>query len=181
LFTHMAEHQAGVVLRNALFHLPARAQTQKVPWCTFTDPELARIGMSETEAASAGISHRVYRFPFSDIDRAVTDVDTAGFAKVITDRRGRLLGAALVGVHAGELIHEYALALAKKMKIGDLAGVIHIYPTRAQINRRVAEQRAKEALTPSRRRWLQRLFGLRGGKAATEPPVTEVARAPARD
>ncbi|MEX2165197.1 MAG: FAD-dependent oxidoreductase [Sulfuricaulis sp.] len=181
LFTHMAEHQAGVVLRNALFHLPARAQTKKVPWCTFTDPELARVGMSETEAASAGISHRVYRFPFSDIDRAVTDVDTAGFAKVIADRRGRLLGAALVGAHAGELIHEYALALSKKMKIGDLAGVIHIYPTRAQINRRVAEQRAKEALTPSRRRWLQRLFGLRGGKAATELPVTEVARAPARD
>jgi pyruvate/2-oxoglutarate dehydrogenase complex dihydrolipoamide dehydrogenase (E3) component len=164
LFTHMAEHQAGVVLRNTLFHLPARAQTQKVPWCTFTDPELARVGLSENEAVSCGISHRVYRFPFSDIDRAVTDVDTAGFAKVITDRRGRLLGAALVGGHAGELIHEYALALAKKMKIGDLAGVIHIYPTRAQINRRVAELPLKESLTPSRRRWIQRIFNLHGAE-----------------
>lgn len=171
LFTHMAEHQAGVVLRNTLFHLPARAQMEKVPWCTFTDPELARIGLSENEAANSGISHRVYRFPFSDIDRAVTDVDTAGFAKVITDRRGRLMGAALVGAHAGELIHEYALALAKKMKIGDLAGVIHIYPTRAQINRRVAEVPLKESLTPSRRRWIQRIFNLHG--AVHPPPLKQ--------
>lgn len=181
LFTHMAEYQAGVVLRNALFHLPARARTRVVPWCTFTDPELARVGLSEMDAVRAGITHRVYRFPFADVDRAVADGETAGCAKIVTDHRGRLLGAAIAGPHAGELIHEYALALSRNMKASDLAGVIHIYPTLAQINRRVAEQRLKEGLTPSRRRWLQRLFGLRGGKAATEPPVTKVAHAPARD
>ncbi|MHB8536041.1 MAG: dihydrolipoyl dehydrogenase family protein [Sulfuricaulis sp.] len=175
LFTHMAEYQAGVVLRNALFHLPVRAATRVVPWCTFTDPELARVGLSETEALRAGIPHRVYRFPFADVDRAVTDVESAGGAKIVTDPRGRLLGAAIAGPHAGELIHEYALALSAKMKVGDLAGVIHIYPTLAQINRRVAEQRLKEGLTTTRRRWLQRLFGLRGGEQTALPEETPEA------
>lgn len=162
LFTHMAEHQAGVVLRNALFHWPARVERKVIPWCTFTDPELARVGLSETEAQAENIPHRVYSFPFSAIDRAQAEGATAGCAKIITTPRGRLLGAALVGPHAGELIHEYVLALAKGMKVSDLAGVIHIYPTLAQINRRVAEQPMKAALTPSRKRWLQFLFALRG-------------------
>ncbi|MBI3575858.1 MAG: FAD-dependent oxidoreductase [Gammaproteobacteria bacterium] len=178
LFTHMAEYQAGVVLRNALFHMPAKAQTRVVPWCTFTDPELARVGLSEAEAVRAGISHSVYRFPFADVDRAVADGEPTGCAKIVTDRRGRLLGAAIAGAHAGELIHEYALALSKNMKVSDLAGVIHIYPTLAQINRRVAEQRLKEGLTPARRRWLQRLFGLRGTErlAALEESPEAVGR-----
>lgn len=162
LFTHMAEHQAGVVLRNALFHWPARVERKVIPWCTFTDPELARVGLSETEAKEENIPHRVYTLPFSAIDRAQAVGATTGHAKVITTPRGRLLGAALVGLHAGELIHEYVLALAKGMNASDLAGVIHIYPTLAQINRRVAEQPMKEALTPSRKRWLKRLFALRG-------------------
>ena len=161
-FTHMAEHQAGVVLRNALFHLPARVEKRVIPWCTFCDPELARVGLSENEAREAGIRHQVYRFPFRDIDRAQAEGETAGCAKIITDPKGRLLGAALAGPQAGELIHEYTLALAKRMKAADLSRVIHVYPTLAQINRRVADQRLKAGLTPRTRKWLKRLFGLRG-------------------
>lgn len=162
LFTHMAEHQAGVVLRNALFHWPSKAQTRNIPWCTYTDPELARVGLSETEAMAQSIAHRVYRFPFADIDRAVTAGETFGLAKIITTPRGKLLGACIVGPQAGELIAEYVLAISKGMSAADLSNTIHIYPTLAQINRRVADQRLKEALTPQRKRWLKWLFGLRG-------------------
>ncbi|MBD9358320.1 dihydrolipoyl dehydrogenase family protein [Methylomonas albis] len=162
LFTHMAEHQAGVVLKNALFHWPSKARTRNIPWCTYTDPELARVGLSETEAVAQGITHRVYRFPFADIDRAVTADETVGMSKIITTPRGKLLGACIVGPQAGELIAEYVLALAKGMSAADLSNTIHIYPTLAQINRRVADQSLKEALTPQRKRWLKWLFGLRG-------------------
>lgn len=161
-FTHIAEHHAGVVLRNALFHLPARVEQRVIPWCTFTDPELARVGISETEAKQQGIEHRIYTFPFHDIDRARAGDETYGFAKLITAPNGRLLGAALAGASAGELIHEYALALANNMKAADLSKVIHVYPTLAQINRRVADQRLKEGLTPNAKKWIKRLFRLRG-------------------
>lgn len=159
LFTHMAEHQAGVVLRNALFHWPAKARNQNIPWCTYTDPEVARVGLSEAEAKQQGMAHRIYRFPFADIDRAVTDGETEGFAKIITTPSGKLLGACIVGPHAGELIAEYALAITKGMKAADLSNTIHSYPTLAQINRRVADQRLKDALTPTRKSWLKRIFG----------------------
>ncbi|MEO5572936.1 MAG: mercuric reductase [Gammaproteobacteria bacterium] len=161
-FTHMAEHQAGVILRNALFHWPARVERRVIPWCTFTDPEIARVGLSETEAKDRGIKYRVYTFPFHDMDRAQTDGTTAGFAKIITDPKGRLLGAALAGPQAGELIHEYVLAMSRKMKAADLSNFIHIYPTLAQINRRVADVRRKEGLTPTAKKWIQYIFGLRG-------------------
>ncbi len=163
LFTHMAEHQAGVVLRNALFHLPAKSQTTGIPWCTFTSPELARVGLSEDEAKQKNINYQIYSFPFSEIDRAITDGNTVGMAKIITSRRGKLLGACIVGPHAGELIAEYSLAIAQGLKVSALSKTIHIYPTLSQINRRVADERMKMSLTPSRKRWLRRLFGLRGG------------------
>lgn len=162
LFTHMAEHQAGVVLRNALFHLPAKAQTTSIPWCTFTAPELARVGLSQQEAEQQGIKHNVYTFPFSEIDRGIAEGATDGMAKIITTPKGKLLGACIVGPHAGELIAEYVLAISQGMNISALSNTIHIYPTLAQINRRVADQRMKEALTPMRKRWIKRLFGLRG-------------------
>ena len=162
LFTHMAEHHAGIVLRNAIFRLPTKIEERVIPWCTFSDPELARVGLSETEAQRQGIPHKVYKFPFKDIDRAQTEGATEGFAKIITDPKGRLLGAALVGPNAGELIHEYVLAIAKRMKTSDLSGIIHIYPTLSQINRRVADARMKEGLTPMAKKWIKLIFGLRG-------------------
>lgn len=162
LFTHMAEHQAGVVLKNALLHLPAKVQTASIPWCTFTAPELARVGLSEQEAKQQMIKHRVYTFPFAEIDRSIAEGSTTGLAKIITTPRGKLLGACIVGPHAGELIAEYVLVLSQGLNVSALSNTIHIYPTLAQINRRVADQRMKEALTPNRKRWIKRLFGLRG-------------------
>jgi pyruvate/2-oxoglutarate dehydrogenase complex dihydrolipoamide dehydrogenase (E3) component len=162
LFTHMAEHQAGVVLRNALFHLPAKAQTTSIPWCTFTDPELARVGLSQQEAEQQAIKHSVYTFPFSEIDRGIAEGTSDGMAKIITNPKGKLLGACIVGPHAGELIAEYVLAISQGLNVSALSNTIHIYPTLAQINRRVADLRMKEALTPVRKRWIKRLFGLRG-------------------
>ena len=164
-FTHMAEHHAGVVLRNILNPLPfkfAKTETRVIPWCTFTEPELARVGVSETEAKQQNIPHRVYKFPFEELDRARVDGDTQGFAKIITDPKGMILGAAIAGPHAGELIHEYVLAMAKGMTTNDLSGIIHVYPTLAQINRRVADQRRKESLTPTAKKWIMRIAGLRG-------------------
>lgn len=162
LFTHTAEHQAGVVLRNALFHWPAKMEARAVPWCTFTDPELARVGLSEREAREQGIPHRVYCLDFAGLDRAMTDDAAQGCAKLVTSPRGKILGAAIVGAGAGELIHEYVLALRKNLSVSDLAGTIHIYPTLAQINRRLAEQRLKAGLTPTAKRWIKLIFGLRG-------------------
>jgi pyruvate/2-oxoglutarate dehydrogenase complex dihydrolipoamide dehydrogenase (E3) component len=161
-FTHVAEHHASVVLKNILFHLPARVEERVIPWCTFTDPELARVGLSEREAGLSGVAHRVYTFEFTDIDRAQTDGDTEGFVKILATPRGRLLGAAIVGPHAGELIHEYALAMAARIRLSRLSGMLHVYPTMAQINRRVAQAYRREALTPGLRKWLKRLFSLRG-------------------
>jgi pyruvate/2-oxoglutarate dehydrogenase complex dihydrolipoamide dehydrogenase (E3) component len=161
-FTHLAEHHAGILLRHAIFRMRWAKPSLVVPWCTFTDPELARVGLSETEAKQQGVAHRVYRFAFDDIDRARAESESAGFAKIVTDPGGKLLGAAIVGAHAGELIAEYVLALSEGMNAKALTGVIHTYPTFSQINRRVAVQRLREGLTPSARRWIQRIFRLRG-------------------
>ena len=162
-FTHVAEHHAGVILRQTLFRMRWTRPSAVVPWCTYTDPELARVGLSETDARAHGIVHRVYRFPFEDVDRARADGETEGFAKLVTDPRGRLLGAAIVGADAGELIAECVLAIEKRMKAADLSAAIHTYPTRSQIARRAADQRRKESLTPASRTWMRRLFSLRGG------------------
>ena len=161
-FTHVAEHHAGVVLQRALFHLRWTKPSTVVPWCTYTDPELARVGVSETDAKRQGLTHRVYRFPFADIDRARAEGETAGFAKLVTDPRGRILGSAIVGAHAGELIAECVLAMTQGAKASDLSDAIHAYPTLAQVNRRAADQRRRESLTPTSKAWLQRIFGLRG-------------------
>ena len=163
-FTHMAEHQAGIVLRNALFHMRSRT-SRVIPRCTFTDPEVARVGLSERQARERGIVYEVYRVPFARADRAQTDGQTQGFAKLLTDRRGRLLGAAIVGAQAGELIHEFALGLSQRLKARDISACIHLYPALAQISRFVADERMKQRLTPTTRRWLQRLFHLRGAHA----------------
>jgi len=161
-FTHVAEHHAGIVLRRAIFRMGWAKPSPVVPWCTYTDPELARVGLSESEAMARGIVHKVYRFPLEDIDRARAEGETEGFAKIVTDPRGKLLGAGIVAPHAGELIAEYALAIGKGLKASDVSGTIHPYPTFAMVNRRVADQRMKDGLTPSSKGWIKRIFRLRG-------------------
>ena len=161
-FTHIAGHHAGVFLRHAIFRMGWAKPSVHIPWCTYTDPELARIGLSEAEAKKAGTEFKVYKFGFDEIDRARAEGETEGFAKVITDPKGKILGAAIVGPHAGDIISEYVLAVNKGMNLKELAGIIHIYPTFAEINKRVADQRLKEGLTPNSKAWIQRIFGLQG-------------------
>jgi pyruvate/2-oxoglutarate dehydrogenase complex dihydrolipoamide dehydrogenase (E3) component len=161
-FTHLAEHHAGIVLRRALFHMRWSRPSPVLPWCTFTDPELARVGLSETEARARNVRHEVHRIATRELDRARTEDDMAGFAKLVTTPRGKLLGATIVAPHAGELIAEPALALAHGMKASDLSMVVHAYPTYAQNVKRAADARLKSALTRRAKSRLQWLFRLRG-------------------
>ncbi len=134
-FTHVALYHAGIVIRNALFRLPARVDYRALPWVTYTDPELAQVGLTE---AGAGGNTRVLRWPFSENDRAQTERDTEGLVKVVLGRNGRVLGASILGAGGGDLILPWALAIAQKLKIGALANLIVPYPTRSEASKRAA-------------------------------------------
>lgn len=137
-FTHVAGYQANVALKNALFLPIFKADNRVIPWATFTDPELARVGLTEQEARERfGNDIYVVKQEFADVDRAQAEAATEGFAKIITRRNGEILGAHLVGAAAGELIHEIILAMSHKLKISALGG-IHIYPTLAEVNSKAA-------------------------------------------
>jgi pyruvate/2-oxoglutarate dehydrogenase complex dihydrolipoamide dehydrogenase (E3) component len=126
-----------------------------VPWATFTDPELAQVGLHEEEARANRIPFRTIHIPFAGVDRMVCDDARAGFLKVLTPPgRDDILGATMVGAHAGELIHELVLAMQAKLRLRDLAGTIHAYPTMAEIFRRAGDESRKASLTPR----LQRLI-----------------------
>ena len=137
-FTHMAAYQAGIVIRNTLFKLPTKVDYSAVPWVTYTDPELAHVGMSEADAKMAGKETRVLKWSFEENDRAQAERRTEGLIKVITGTNGRILGASIVGLHAGELIQPWILAISQKMKIGVMASMIAPYPTLAEVNKRIA-------------------------------------------
>jgi pyruvate/2-oxoglutarate dehydrogenase complex dihydrolipoamide dehydrogenase (E3) component len=137
-FTHEAGYQAGIVIRNALFGLPAKAQAL-IPHVTYTDPELAQAGLTEAEAkARHGDAIRVLRVPFSGNDRAQAEGRTDGLVKIVTTRRGRILGAGIVGAGAGDLIQPWILALDQGLKIGAMASSVLPYPTRGEAGRRAA-------------------------------------------
>ena len=162
-FTHIANYHAGIIIRNALFRLPAKIKFQALPSVTFTDPELAQIGMTEAEARNRhDDSIRVVKIAYADIDRARTEQRTEGFAKVITDRRSRILGATIVGARAGELIQAWGLAISHGLKISALANMIAPYPTFGEINKRVAGQYYAPTLFSRRTRALVRSLGLFG-------------------
>ena len=138
-FTHMAEYHAGIIIRNALFHLPAKVRNDAVPWVTYADPELAHVGLMEDEARRRhGDAIRVLTWPFSDNDRARTERQTDGMIKVVVGRKARVVGATIVGAHAGELILPWALAIQQKLKIGALATLVAPYPTLGDVSKRVA-------------------------------------------
>jgi len=137
-FTHVANYHAGLVIRNALFRLPVKTSNDAIPWVTYTDPELANVGLSEEQARERHGKIRVLRWPLAENDRAQTEREIDGFVKVITTKRGRIAGAAIVGNHAGELIQMWGLAISQGLKIGAMAGVISPYPTLSEINRRAA-------------------------------------------
>ena len=137
-FTHVANYHAGIVIRRALFRLPAKVDPGVVPWVTFTDPELARVGLDETQARQSAKEIRVLRWPYHENDRAQAERATDGFVKVITDKRGRILGAGVVGKHAGEIIQMWSLAVSQRMNIKALTDWISPYPAFSEINKRAA-------------------------------------------
>jgi pyruvate/2-oxoglutarate dehydrogenase complex dihydrolipoamide dehydrogenase (E3) component len=140
-FTHMSEHMAKVAATNALLRVRMSMDTVNVPWCTFTDPELAHVGASEIELKKRKQRYAIYRFPFSKIDRAVTDRETTGMVKVFARKlNGRIYGASILGAHAGDMIGEFALAMRNKVSLRKMADTIHPYPTYALGNRRAADQ-----------------------------------------
>ncbi len=137
-FTHRANYHAGLVIRNALFRLPIKANDGLIPRVTFTDPEIAAIGLSEAQALEKGAGVRVLRWPFSENDRAQAERKRDGFIKVMVDRRGRILGVCIVGHGAGELITPWTLAMTKGLKITAMTGITFPYPTYSEVTKRVA-------------------------------------------
>jgi pyruvate/2-oxoglutarate dehydrogenase complex dihydrolipoamide dehydrogenase (E3) component len=137
-FTHVANYQAGIVVRRALFRLPATVDSDIIPWVTFTDPELAHVGLAEDAARKRSARVRVFRWPYHENDRAQTERATEGFIKVVTDAKGKILGASIVGEHAGELIQMWSLAVTQGLNIKAMTQWISPYPTYSEINKRVA-------------------------------------------
>jgi pyruvate/2-oxoglutarate dehydrogenase complex dihydrolipoamide dehydrogenase (E3) component len=137
-FTHVANYHAGIVVRRALFRLPAKVDEDVIPWVTYTDPELAQVGLTEEAARKRHREIRVLRAPFDGNDRAQTERDTRGHIKVITTRKGAILGATIVGAHAGELITTWTLAIQQGLGIRALGELIVPYPTLAEVGKRAA-------------------------------------------
>ncbi len=140
-FTHAASHQAGFAVLNALF-APVKtfkADYSALPWCTYTDPEVARLGMSETEATAANVEFDVNRYELDHLDRAICEGENSGFVKVLTAKGGgQILGVCIVGAHAGDIMAEFTLAKRKKLSLNDILNTVHSYPTFAEANRFVA-------------------------------------------
>ena len=160
-FTHMAAYQAGIVLRNVLFRLPAKASYRAVPWVTYTDPELAHVGLGEAAARRSGVKFHILRHPFAENDRAVTAGLSAGLIKVVVTPGGRILGASIAGAGAGELIHVWSLAVSQRLKVSAMAKTITPYPTLSEISARAAgSYYAPKLFSPRTKRivrFLQRL------------------------
>jgi pyruvate/2-oxoglutarate dehydrogenase complex dihydrolipoamide dehydrogenase (E3) component len=152
LFTHMADAQARVVVRNIL--MPFQFLRQKmdysvVPWCTYTDPETAHVGLGEKEAQQKNIQYDLFVVPLEDVDRAVVESEEAGFAKILTAKGSdRILGATIVASHAGDLLHEFVLAMKAGIGLGTIASTIHVYPTFAELARKAGDKYNKTRLTP---------------------------------
>jgi pyruvate/2-oxoglutarate dehydrogenase complex dihydrolipoamide dehydrogenase (E3) component len=150
LFTHVADSHARTVVRNIL--LPwwkGKREDTVVPWCTYTSPEIARVGLNEREAEQKGIACDVWKEPLAAVDRAVLESEEEGFAKVLT-RKGsdQILGVTLVAERAGDLLHEFVLAMKAGVGLKTISGTIHAYPTYAEIARKVADAQQKSRLTP---------------------------------
>jgi pyruvate/2-oxoglutarate dehydrogenase complex dihydrolipoamide dehydrogenase (E3) component len=156
-FTHVANYHAGLVIRNALFRLPVRADERAIPSVTFTDPELAQVGLTEAEARRQGRKISVLRWPYHENDRAQAERRTHGHIKVIASQRGRILGATIVGAHAGELIAMWALAIKQNLTVRAFAELTVAYPTFAEIGKRAAVGAYTRSLTNP---FVRRIIGL---------------------
>jgi pyruvate/2-oxoglutarate dehydrogenase complex dihydrolipoamide dehydrogenase (E3) component len=161
LFTHMADAQARVIVRNIV--VPFQFLRQKmdysvVPWCTYVDPEIAHVGLGEKEARHKNVDYDLFVVPLEDVDRAVVESEDAGFAKILTAKGSdKILGATIVAPRAGDLLHEFVLAMKAGIGLGTIASTIHAYPTFAELARKAGDKYNKTRLTPRAKRiftWL---------------------------
>ncbi|HEV3061932.1 MAG TPA: mercuric reductase [Vicinamibacterales bacterium] len=156
-FTHLADATARIVVQNALFYGRRRASALVTPWCTYTDPEVAHVGLSGSESRSRGRRVDTITIPLTEVDRAVLDEETDGFVRVHHER-GRLLGCTIVASHAGEIIGEVAFAMTRGGTLSDLSATIHPYPTQANALHQAGDQYRRSLLTPRVRSWMERYF-----------------------
>jgi pyruvate/2-oxoglutarate dehydrogenase complex dihydrolipoamide dehydrogenase (E3) component len=157
-FTHVAGYHAEIVLRNALFRLPAKVDHGCVPHVTYTHPELAQVGATEAEARAVHRHVVVLRSPFSENDRARAERTTEGLVKVVTDRCGRILGAGIIGASAGELIQTWVLAMSRRLRVGAVAAMVAPYPTLGEVNKSAAGSFYTKKLFSERMRRIVRLL-----------------------
>lgn len=162
-FTHAAGYEAGIVVANAIFRLPRKADYTWLPWCTYTEPGLGSIGMNESMAKAAGVECRVVVERFADNDKARAEAETGGQLKLLLGTDGKPLGVQIVSLGAGELLGEWAAVLGGKVSLTTLAGIVHPYPTRAEMAKAVAGRLVGEKLfSPVVQKALHYVFGLKG-------------------
>lgn len=156
-FTHAADAAAWIVIQNALFHGRKRVSDLVIPRCTYTDPEVASVGLTAREAARQGVAIDTYRRDFGDVHRAIVDGETEGVAAIHV-RRGKdtIVGATIVGRNAGVMINEITVAMTNGIGLGGLAGVIHPYPTQAEAIKHIADMYSRTRLTPAVQKWFTR-------------------------
>ncbi len=162
-FTHAAGYEGGIVISNALFHFPRKADYTFMPWCTYTDPELAGIGMNEIAAKEAGLEYTIWTEAFVDNDRSLAEGEKAGRIKMILDKNEKPLGVQILGPQAGELLSEWVAVLNGKVKLSTLASAVHPYPTLGEINKKVIGTFFSKKLFSERvRKGLKFFFHLKG-------------------
>jgi pyruvate/2-oxoglutarate dehydrogenase complex dihydrolipoamide dehydrogenase (E3) component len=156
-FTHAADASARIVIQNALFLGRKKASALTMPWCTYTDPEVAHVGLYERDARERGVEVDTYVREFKEVDRAVLDGEEDGFVKFhVRKGRDEILGATIVARHAGEMISEISVAMAARVGLGKLASVIHPYPTQAEALRQCGDAYNRTRLTPMVKKWMGR-------------------------
>ena len=168
-FTHAAGYEGGIVIANAVFRLPRKANYTYLPWCTYTDPELASIGMNEKSAQASGIDYSVWTEAFKDNDRGLAEGERTGQIKMLLDEKEKPIGVQILGPHAGDLMSEWVAVLNGKMKLSTLASAVHPYPTLGEINKRVAGNYLAPKIFSDRvKKGLKLFFNLKG-RACSQP------------
>lgn len=158
LFTHMASYQAELILKHAIFKLPVKATTHAIPWITFTQPEIAHVGMTEQQAKKQKCFSKAIKVSLSDIDRAKCDHTTAGFLKLIVNKRSKIIGVTLVGPTAGEQLAFATLLVKHKRSVSDLLSIIYAYPTQSEIFKLAALQAMKAQFKPWHQKVIKHTF-----------------------
>ncbi len=162
-FTHAAGYEGGIVISNAIFRLPRKTNYTLIPWCTYTDPELASIGHNEKSAQQNGIDYSVWTEPFHSNDRALAEGSTTGKIKMLLNKKGKPIGVQILGPRAGDLLGEWVAVLGGKIKLSSLAGMVHPYPTLSEINKRiVGSYLSPKIFSNTIRKTLKILYSLQG-------------------